>query len=144
VKVWSTETWQPVEELAVNGSARCLFSPDGRWLVTGSPVEYCFWEVGSWNPGLKMPRDHAGDMYGALALSPNGRMAALLHGRNRGVKLISIPDGRELAALDTGEPLCFSEDGGQLATTGEDHRTLLVWDLRLIRNGLRVLKLDWD
>ncbi len=144
VKVWSTETWQPVKELAVAGSVRCLFSPAGRWLITGSPDEYCLWEVGSWKAGLRLPREHAGDMYGSMALAPDGRTAALLHARNRGVKLISIPDGRELAELDTGEPICFSEDGAQLATMGEDHRTLLVWDLHLIRQQLRALKLDWD
>ena len=83
-------------------------------------------------------------MLGAMALSPDGHLAALLIGRNRGVKLVSIPDGRELAELDTGEPLCFSPDGVQLATTGDDRRTLLVWDLRLIRNRLKALKLDWD
>ena len=83
-------------------------------------------------------------MYGAMALTPDGRLAALLRERNRGVRLVSIPDGRELAELDTGEPLCFSQDGSLLATAGADRRTLLVWDLGLIRNELRDLKLDWE
>ena len=78
------------------------------------------------------------------AMKGDARLAALLHGRNRGVKLVSIPDGRELAFLDTGEPLCFSRDGSLLATTSEDHRNVLVWDLRLIRQELRTLGLDWD
>ena len=144
VKVWSTETWQPVRELPVKGSARCIFSPDGRWLLTGAPEEYCLWEVSTWQPLLRLPRDRAGDMHGGMAISADARMAAVLLGRNSEVKLISIPDGGELASLDTGEPLCFSRDGGQLATTTADHRGLLVWDLRLIRDQLRNLKLDWD
>jgi len=144
VKVWSADTWQPIKELPVIGNAMCAFSPDGQWLLTGSGEEYRLWTAGTWQPGLKLPRDQAGDMPGAIALSADGRMAALLHGRNRGVKLISMPDGGELASLDTGEPLCFSHDGGLLATTAGDYRSLLVWDLRLIREQLRALKLDWD
>jgi WD40 repeat protein len=65
-------------------------------------------------------------MLGYMAFSPDGRMLALLHGRNRNVKLIPVPGGRELATLDTGLPLCFSPDGDQLVTAGEDLRSLLV------------------
>ncbi len=144
VKIWSVATGRPIKELPVKGSARCIFTPDGKWLITGSPEEYCFWRVGAWEPGLKIPREGAGDMYGAMAIPADSRMAALLRGRNRGVKLISLPDGHELATLDAGEPICFSRDGGQLATAGADHRTVLAWDLRLIRQELRALRLDWD
>ena len=144
VKVWSTETWKPIKELAVSGSARCAFSPDGQWLLTSSGEECRLWSTDTWEARLKVPRDQAGDMPGGIALSANPPMAALLHGRDRGVKLISIPEGRELAFFDTGEPLCFSRDGGLLATTSEDHRNVLVWDLRLIRQELRTLGLDWD
>ncbi len=144
VTVWRTETWKPVTNLAVNGSARCAFTPEGKWLLTGSGEEYCLWSVDTWEPKLKLPRDHAGDVQGGIALSPAAPIAALLHGRNSGVKLVSIPEGRELAFLDTGEPLCFSRDGSRLATTSEDRRNVLVWDLRLIRQELRALGLDWD
>lgn len=144
VKVWSTETWKPIKELAVSGNAFCAFSPDGKWLLTSSGEECCLWSTDPWEPRWKLPRDRAGDMPGGFAFSGDARLAALLYGRDRGVKLISIPDGRELAFLDTGEPLCFSRDGSLLATTSEDHRNVLVWDLRLIRQELRALGLDWD
>jgi serine/threonine protein kinase/WD40 repeat protein len=144
VKVWSLPSCQPIKELPVKGSAQCLFSPDGRWLLTGSAEEYCSWQVNTWEAGLKVARDGTSSMPGSMAISPDGRMAAILHGRNRGVKLISMPSGQELASLDTGEPLCFSPDGSQLATSGGDRQTLTVWDLGRIRSALRALKLDWD
>jgi WD40 repeat protein len=145
VKVWSTETWQPLTDLLPKpGNTTCAFSPDGAWLVTGSAEEYCLWKTDDWEPVLRIPRDRAGDMFGSMAFAPDGRILALLQGRHRIVKLISVPDGKELATLDTGQPLCFSPDGSQLATTGEDHRSLFVWELRRIRQELRAMKLDWE
>ncbi len=82
-------------------------------------------------------------MWGRMAFAPDGRMLAVLRGRNSNLKLVSVPDGKELAALDTGFPLCFSPDGTQLVTAAADARSLLVWDLRLIRQGLRAMNLDW-
>jgi WD40 repeat protein len=144
IKIWSTQTWRPLKELPVRGSALSAFSPNSEWLLTGSPTEYCFWKTGSWDPGLTIPRDRAGDFNGTMAFSPDGRMVALLIGRNSQVRLIALPQGQELATLDTGEPLCFSPDNSQLATSGEDRRTLFVWDLRLIRHHLAAMKLDFD
>jgi WD40 repeat protein len=143
VIVWEMATCQPVHELVVKGNAAALFSPDGRWLVTGAEDEYRLWKVGSWEPGLKFPRDRAGDMFGRMAFSPDGRILAVLHSRNSDVRLIALPGGQELATLDTGPPLCFSRDGSLLATAGDDLRTVYVWDLRLIRQRLAALNLDW-
>ena len=136
-------TYQPAHELVVKGNAMALFSPDGQWLATGSENEYCLWKVDSWEPGLKFPRDQTGDMFGRMAFAPDGRILAILHGRNSDVRLIALPAGQELATLDTGPPLCFSGDGSLLATAGEDLRTVFVWDLRLIHQRLAELNLDW-
>ena len=144
VKIWTTATGQPTQELPVVGSATCSFSRDGEWLVTGSAEEYRFWKVGAWQAGPAIPRDRAGDMPGDMAFTPDGRILALLRGRNAGVTLVSFPEGKELASLDTGRPLAFSPDGDRLLTTGESSRGLLLWDLRLIRQQLAALQLNWD
>jgi WD40 repeat protein len=91
VKVWMADTGQPIQELAVAGSATCSFSPDGEWLVTVSAAEYRFWKVRSWLAGLPIPRDRAGDMPGDMAFTPDGRTLALLRGRNTGVTLVLFP-----------------------------------------------------
>jgi WD40 repeat protein len=93
---------------------------------------------------LTVPRDRAGDFNGSMAFSPDGRMAALLIGRNDDVRLMGLPHGQELASLDTGVPLCFSGDSTLLATAGNDRRSLFVWDLRLIRRHLASMRLDFD
>ena len=58
VKLWDTNTWQVVGELPAHHAAvyPCVFSPDGRWLATGthrqvadaeSPAEFALWDVAS-------------------------------------------------------------------------------------------------
>ena len=125
-----------------------LTRPTVCWASPGTTLpsaeEYRFWKVGAWQAGLAIPRDRAGDMPGDMAFAPDGRMLALLRGRNTGVTLVSFPEGKELASLDTGRPLAFSPDGGQLLTTGESSRGLLLWDLRRIRQQLAALQLSWD
>jgi WD40 repeat protein/tRNA A-37 threonylcarbamoyl transferase component Bud32 len=144
VMVWEARSGTPVKELPIKRSATCAFSPTGDWLVTANTEEYRLWKVGSWEPGLAIPRERAVDTQGEFAFAPDGRMAALLIGLNRRVRLVSFPEGEEFATLDTGKPLCFSDDGSRLATAGPDERSLYVWDLRQIRQHLATMNLDWE
>jgi Tfp pilus assembly protein PilF len=65
------------------------------------------------------------------------------------VRLV-IPDtGREIARLTTPEPtrlmpVCFTPDGATLATIGAESQALHLFDLRVIRQELQELGLDWD
>jgi hypothetical protein len=77
-------------------------------------------------------------MYGTMVLSPDGRLAALLHSRNRTVKLVSIPDGRALAELDTGEPLGFSP-GGDVFNGGQLYAHFGLSDA----TNVDVLRIEW-
>ncbi len=143
VTVWDLATAQPIKQLVVRGNAMVLFSPDGQCVATASDEEYRLWKAGSWEPGLAMPRNPPSALLGHMAFSPDGRILAVLQGRNSEVKLIAVPSGNELATLDTGPPLCFSGDGSMLATAGEDLHSAFVWDLRRIRQRLAALHLDW-
>ena len=144
VRVFDMPSGELRRELPVNGSADCAFSPGGEFLATGSATEYCLWKVGSWEPVWTVAREGAGDMIGSLTFSPDGQMVALLHGRMTRTKLAAVSDGRELATLEAGRPLCFSPDGSRLATVAEDGHSVLVWHLPLIRRQLAQMKLDWD
>ena len=64
------------------------------------------------------------------------------------VLLADAATGRELARLTTLQPvtptpLAFSPDGTKLVAR-TDQKTVLVWDLRRIRDQLAPLGLDWD
>jgi WD40 repeat protein len=59
------------------------------------------------------------------------------------MKLLAVVDGRELVTLPAGFPLAFSPDSRLLVTLAEDQRTVLLWDLVLIRQQLAAINLDW-
>jgi hypothetical protein len=143
VRIWDAHTGSLVTNLPLGENVAVAFSPQSRWLVTGAPQEYRFWKVGSWEIAHAVPREHAGDMYGSMVFSPDGRTLALVRGRNSDLKLVEADTGREWATLEAGEPLCFSPRGNWLVTSEADG-LLRLWDLRRIRQQLATLKLDWD
>ena len=64
------------------------------------------------------------------------------------VFLADVATGRELARLTTLQPvtptpLVFSPDGTKLIAS-TNQKTVLVWDLRRIRDQLAPMGLDWD
>jgi eukaryotic-like serine/threonine-protein kinase len=147
-KVWDARTGKPACELDLGesekGAAWTAFSPDGKWLVTGTFAEYCFWQVGSWEKKYALPRADAGRPKGWSVFSPDAKMVALLHSVG-GVRLVDPETGREFARLPAaGSPYCFTPDGSQLVTNAERDGDFQVWDLRVIRQQLAEMGLDWD
>ena len=115
VKVWDLNRGTLARDLAVEGSADVLFSPDGRSLVTASGDEYAIWDVGSWTPRLQLPRIQAIGLPGQAAFSPDGHVLAITTTRSL-VQLVDAESGRELATLEPPEPknisvIRFSPDG---------------------------------
>lgn len=143
VCVRDLDSGQVITELPVGQNVNVAFSPDGQWLLTGSPSEYRFWNTRSWQAERSLPRELAGDYVGAMAFAPTGTLLAVVHQRDSQVKLYAVADGQELATLEAGIPLGFSPDGQRLVTLAEDERTLLLWDLALIRRQLATMNLDW-
>jgi len=128
------------------------FSPDGRWLVSCTPPDarsgfYRFWRAGTWEPGLRIDQERSGGADHAPAFTADGRLMALGIAPDH-VLLADPATGRELARLTTLQPvtptpLVFSPDGTKLIAR-TDQRTVLVWDLRQIRDQLALMGLDWD
>jgi hypothetical protein len=139
-KVWDAATGELAKEFLVPGHCGVQFSPDGHWLLTTSSG--CrLWEVGSWTEGPKVGGESG-------CFSPDGRFLAV-EGSAGAIRLIRPESGKELARLEAPEqtqlsPQCFTPDGTQLIALGAETRAFHVWDLRLIRNGLTRLGLDWD
>jgi WD40 repeat protein len=83
-----------------------------------------------------------------MALSGDGRIAALCDNRYRVVRLVDPRTGQERATLDiTNGPItvgqmAFSPDGSQLIIVYV-REGLRVWDLRKVRERLASMGLDW-
>ena len=107
--------------------------------MTSEQDKYRFWQVGSWTPGLMIPRDRLEPGPGPLAFSRDSRMLAIARSAWT-VQLIEPETGREIATLSAPDQqiinsLCFSPDAGHLAVATNNH-TIQLWDLRLIRRQL--------
>jgi WD40 repeat protein len=124
------------------------FSPDGRWLVIGGRGEFCFYQVGSWRPLARLPREPR-SLSSSVAFTRDGGLLAVVQGRNR-IELhdtTNLPP-RHLATLEIPGPagvwgLSLSPDGTRLAAI-TDYNVIALWDLRRLRQDLTALALDWQ
>ncbi|MGO9464152.1 MAG: protein kinase domain-containing protein [Isosphaeraceae bacterium] len=156
VRVWDL-LWRRLERILTpkepigDKSYFVGFSPDGRRLVSATSsdagLNYHFWRVGTWELGLRIdPERYGGELY-SPAFSGDGRLMALGIAPDQ-VLLADAATGRELARLTTLQPvsptpLLFSPDGTKLIAR-TNQKTVLVWDLRRIRDRLKERRLDWD
>jgi len=151
VRILSAQTGKLVKELPTGDddpdtATSVAFSPDGRYLVTAIPKEYCFWEVESWSLARRIPQQIGNDFPATMAFSRDGKIFAGTHSRNV-VRLHDAATGHVLADLEAPNSrhitsLAFNADGTQLAAC-ESRDALRVWDLRMIREGLAPMGLDW-
>ena len=145
LSVWETETGK--EHATLTKSGRAWFSPDGRWLIGGSPTAYRLWEVGTWKPGPVFPTDLPGSEAGLLAFARGARLVAML-GRDDSFQILQFPEGRELVRLEPpfalyAQGVAFSEDGARLWVLGTGNR-MFEWDLSSLRAELAKSGLDWE
>jgi len=149
VRIWDSRTGALIKELAdpewsPEGSPCPAFDPNGRSLVTTCWWSYRVWETNSWTPGVRVSRSDLG----LMAISHRSGMIALRDGQTS-IQLRDVQSGELLATLqsplrDHITELAFSPDDTQLAVTHWGTRELLVWDLRLIREQLAKMGLDWN
>jgi eukaryotic-like serine/threonine-protein kinase len=141
-KIWDSASGDIVKTLAT-GDAYVFFSPDDRWLVTGSHTEYVFWRSGSWEKCHTVKRSEA-NQRGPLAFSPDGRMVAVVPTPSA-VRLIESSGGTEIATLlpcrrELISWLAFSADARMLAVACEEGN-IHVWRLDLIADQLQRWKI---
>src|SRR6266568_2467796 len=150
VKIWDSRTGALIKELAdaewiPDGSPCPAFEPNGRSLIITYYWNYRVWETNSWTPGLRVPR--SGPDVVAMALSHRGGLVAMRSGQTS-IQLRDLATGEVLATLQSPIryhviALAFSPDDTQLAVVHWGTRELLVWDLRLLREELAKMGMDW-
>jgi WD40 repeat protein len=157
VEVWAFEQadWGLFKTLP--GLRHFAFSPDGRFLVTGSGRQYHLWDTGSWQEHvLPVTPSQSGDAHCVVAFARAGRSGATLLAVATSpttIKLFRVsanspPEVLELAMLESLASkrlvaLAFNSDASRLAMAAAD-QTVQVWNLAQIRKELRRMKLDRD
>jgi WD40 repeat protein len=148
VRVWDLDRTNLFHDLPCRWVSWLAFSPDSQWLFTGLEVEssYRAWDTQTWQCTNVATRSAMA--YNArVAFAPNGQLMAVTDSAFT-VRLFETATLRELATFGMPEPqfihcLAFSPDGSQLAVGGQTP-VIYLWDLRLIRQELAVMKLDWE
>jgi WD40 repeat protein len=149
VKDWETRRGELLRHLIPGEPAsQVAVTPDGRSLVTGTRAAFQIWETDTWELVREIRRESSGDAAGSAAFSPDGQVLAIAFSGSV-VQLIDPPTGRPLTRLlapdaDTIEWLAFSPDGSQLAVAATGANIICLWNLRLIREQLKEIGLDWD
>jgi WD40 repeat protein len=148
VKVWDTTTGKLVRTLPAVSPACVSLSPDGALLFIGTPDEYRGIDTRSWQPRYVIPRRRAVGASGHSIFSADGQLIAV-RSSFATLQLIDPQTGATVADLQTPHEerigyFCFNHQGDKLAVRYVTSNAVEIWDLRLIREQLKALNLDWD
>ncbi|QDU23736.1 WD40 repeat domain-containing serine/threonine protein kinase [Urbifossiella limnaea] len=146
IRIWNTDTGELLKEVLDDTVwTTPQFSPDGQWLTDWRGRR---WRVGDWVEGPSLRSQPGMASRGSHAFDPTGNLIAVDAGDGVIVLLDSTGE-KELARLTDPDQhavdsMEFAPDGARLVTLPTKGRVLHVWDLRLIRERLKELALDWD
>jgi serine/threonine protein kinase/WD40 repeat protein len=146
VRLWDVETGSMVNEWRLT-RAMVFFTPDSRALIISQDDGFIFWDLATLEPIRRIPREVAHDP-GHVAFSADGSLMALEMAPGI-VQLKDVATARTVARLedphgDRAGWMSFTPDGTQLVVTSPLARAVHIWDLRLIRQRLGEMGLDWD
>lgn len=143
--IWDAQSSKMVQKIDVDGSPKAAFNPAGTRLVVNGRHHGRVYSVPSWVCEAEIPQ-HGSGWFGQPCFSPDGRILALTRNGYL-IQLLDATTFEELATLEVTQPLnlgqlTFSPDGTLLAAAFGVNAVIL-WDLRLVRERLAALSLDW-
>jgi WD40 repeat protein len=141
--LWDVEQWREVRYLEGHEQAiaKVAFSADGKWALSGDVTgKICYWRIEDGRqlacfdpPLVQIPPGRIGSTPGAknVAFSPDGRLAACVHGNDaRSVRILELGSGNQVLVLGDHEEdvsaAYFTPDGRQVVTAAG--RSIRVWD----------------
>jgi eukaryotic-like serine/threonine-protein kinase len=146
--VWSARDGQVLRKIPL-GNCVPYFSPDGRWFLAAGAKEYILYAIegppDQWREIRRERRESLSVVAGEAAFATHCGWLAF-QADEREIRLLDMASRRELARLTPLAPridrLAWSDDGRWLAAGSR--LGIQVWDVRLIRERLRELGLDWE
>jgi WD40 repeat protein len=148
VKVWDATSGELLRTFPAVSPACISLSPDGALLFIGTPDEYRGVDTASWQPRYVIPRRRAVGASGHSVFSDDGKLVAV-RSSFATLQLIDPKTGATVAELQTPHEerigyFCFNHPGDKLAVRYVTSSAVEIWDLRLLREQLKDLNLDWD
>jgi hypothetical protein len=147
VRLWNAKTGALVHEWSPGAPNEVFFSPDSQSLIICRGDAFTFWDVHTLQPTRRLAREVA--IYpGHVAFSPDGALMAL-EMAPAVIHLMEVASGRTVAKLedphgDRAGWISFTPNGAQLVVAAPYANAIHVWNLRLIRQRLEGMGLDWD
>jgi WD40 repeat protein len=146
-RVWETKTGKLVYVDGSGKQGKGRFTADGKYLVTagvGDGSGLRLWSV----PDLKLVRTVSSGVGIGFAVRRDGQLLAVAEVSGK-VRLVRMADDETLARFDAPgndsvADISFSPDGRFLVGLNLERTSYHVWDLALLRQQLRELKLDWE
>jgi len=143
-QVWDAATGKLVRELLKERRNIAVgFSPDGKQVVASSGNRIIFWETESWTEQRRIDQLGSG-----AAWDGQGKLFGF-HATLRSFELQNPATGQSYATLQAPDNLAFgvarfTPAGDRLVTYSGRPAHVRVWDLRLVRQRLAAMGLDWD
>jgi serine/threonine protein kinase/WD40 repeat protein/tetratricopeptide (TPR) repeat protein len=147
VRLWNISSGEVVNEWNLGKRSFTYFTPDSRTLIISRDDELSFWDVSTFQPIRRLPRDVA-QFPSHVAFSPDGRLMAMEMAPAT-IHLKEVATGRTVAQFedphgDRAGWTGFTPDGTQLIVAAKQTQVIRIWDLRAIRARLKTMQLDWD
>jgi WD40 repeat protein/tetratricopeptide (TPR) repeat protein len=149
VRILDAGTGKSLRDLPLEGRHDFLgFSPDGHWLWAQDKQDrFHFWRTATWE---RTPPE-TGAVHAHPAFTADSRILAIETGEAR-IRLLDPDTRREFVVLEDPHQdvaatlgMTFSRDGTRLITTSwRATQAIHVWDLRLLREELARMELDWE
>jgi WD40 repeat protein len=139
LQVWSAEEEHLIQALSGGPFNGAVFTPDDRYLVTGTENEVQLWDPGTWRFKRTLAVGLNRETYADLFCSRDGRLMIFQATAER-FQIRSLPDFAELFNLEAPYSLArvcieWSRDNTRLYVLGQNNR-LYEWNLAALREEL--------
>jgi WD40 repeat protein len=127
-------------------SVNVLFSPRGKWLVTGTSDNYRLWTVDSWKEAARFDRpERFSRLPGFMAFSADESLVAATMTQSM-IRIFQVDTGKLLVTLEPPTPQAFSDiqftpDGKRLIVSTHGNR-ILIWEIQQVLDQLRVMRME--